>query len=134
MGIALAVEAQPDGRQRLQSRPVDRLTTVVAAAVGAVVDLGEGPIDIFDRRSGQLDDRTITVSRNPRAVTFSRLVVELHLVGPGDLGEAGQLRLAFLPLGLAAQPGALEQLPLSVEKRTGDVHRAALSVQIVEPW
>src|SRR5690606_40671628 len=84
---ALALDAQRRLGQRLQALLGDGGAAVLARAVGAVVDAGDGGVDLLDGGAGLGREGQVALALDGQGVALAGLLVELDVAGLAVLGE-----------------------------------------------
>ncbi len=103
-------------RNGLQALTGDRLAGDLADAVGPQRDLGQGVVDLVDRRPGLVAEGQVALALHRQRVALTRLLVELDVAGLAQLGQ--RIGLGLERVGLAEVGGPLldEDLALALDE------------------
>src|SRR5580704_11689570 len=101
--LGRAGDAAPGGGDRLQAGFADRLAAQLAVAVGAGVELGQGPLDVLERLFQRLSQRLrlAALGRDLARVGEVGVVV---VAGDGAVTKTSELGLQFVALGRQGRP------------------------------
>ena len=101
---ALAGDAESGIRQRLQAGLRDALAALLAHAVGADVDLGQGPVDLVDGGPSLGRQDQVELAVDVGGAALAALLVELDVARLMLEGQGVGLGLEFLGLLRVAGP------------------------------